>query len=42
MLAEDSRVIPISGRSRPETAVASTAAADITLTPEQLARLDAS
>ena len=42
MLAKGSRVIPIPGSSRPETAVASAAAADITLTPEQLSRLDAS
>jgi aryl-alcohol dehydrogenase-like predicted oxidoreductase len=42
MLAKGSRVIPIPGSSRPETAVASAAAADITLTPEQVARLDAS
>ena len=40
MLAKGSRVIPIPGSSRPETAVASAAAADITLTPEQVARLD--
>ena len=42
MLAKGSRVIPIPGSSRPETAVASAAAADLTLTPEQVARLDAS
>ncbi len=42
MLAKGSRVIPIPGSSRPETAVASAAAADITLTPEQVSRLDAS
>jgi len=42
MLAKGSRVIPIPGSSRPETAVASAAAADIPLTPEQVARLDAS
>ncbi|HEY5384942.1 MAG TPA: aldo/keto reductase [Acidimicrobiales bacterium] len=42
MLAKGSRVIPIPGSSRPETAIASAAAADITLTPEQVARLDAS
>lgn len=42
MLAKGSRVIPIPGSRRPETAVASAAAADLTLTPEQLARLDAS
>ena len=42
MLAKGSRVIPIPGSSRPETAIASPAAADITLTPEQVSRLDAS
>ena len=42
MLAKGSRVIPIPGSSRPETAVASPAAADVRLTPEQVARLDAS
>jgi aryl-alcohol dehydrogenase-like predicted oxidoreductase len=42
MLAKGSRVIPIPGSSRPETAIASAAAADLTLTPEQVARLDAS
>jgi aryl-alcohol dehydrogenase-like predicted oxidoreductase len=42
MLAKGSRVIPIPGSSRPETAIASAAAADITLTPDQVARLDAS
>ena len=42
MLAKGSRVIPIPGSSRPETAIASAAAAAITLTPEQVARLDAS
>jgi aryl-alcohol dehydrogenase-like predicted oxidoreductase len=42
MLAKGSRVIPIPGSSRPETAVASAAAADITLTPEQVSRLAAS
>ena len=41
MLAKGSRVIPIPGSSRPETAVASAAAADLALTPEQVARLDA-
>jgi aryl-alcohol dehydrogenase-like predicted oxidoreductase len=41
MLAKGSRVIPIPGSSRPETAIASAAAADITLTPDQVARLDA-
>ncbi|HTU39773.1 MAG TPA: aldo/keto reductase, partial [Acidimicrobiales bacterium] len=42
MLAKGSRVIPIPGSSRPETAVASAAAADVVLTPEQVAQLDAS
>jgi aryl-alcohol dehydrogenase-like predicted oxidoreductase len=42
MLAKGSRVIPIPGSSRPATAVASAAAADIELTPEQVGRLDAS
>ena len=42
MLAKGSRVIPIPGSSRPETAVSSAAAADVRLTPEQVARLDAS
>jgi aryl-alcohol dehydrogenase-like predicted oxidoreductase len=42
MLAKGSRVIPIPGSSRPETAIASATAADITLTPDQVARLDAS
>jgi aryl-alcohol dehydrogenase-like predicted oxidoreductase len=42
MLAKGSRVIPIPGSSRPETAIASAAAADISLAPEQVARLDAS
>ena len=42
MLAKGSRVIPIPGSSRPETAIASPAAADISLTPEQVNRLDAS
>ncbi len=42
MLAKGSRVIPIPGSSRPETAIASPAAADIALTPEQVGRLDAS
>jgi aryl-alcohol dehydrogenase-like predicted oxidoreductase len=41
MLAKGSRVIPIPGSSRPETAVSSAAAADIQLTPDQVARLDA-
>jgi diketogulonate reductase-like aldo/keto reductase len=42
MLAKGSRVIPIPGSSRPATAVASAVAADVTLTPEQVGRLDAS
>jgi aryl-alcohol dehydrogenase-like predicted oxidoreductase len=42
MLAKGPRVIPIPGSSRPETAIASPAAADISLTPEQVNRLDAS
>jgi aryl-alcohol dehydrogenase-like predicted oxidoreductase len=42
MLAKGSRVIPIPGSSRPETAVASAAVADLELTAEQVARLDAS
>jgi aryl-alcohol dehydrogenase-like predicted oxidoreductase len=41
MLAQGSRVIPIPGSSRSETAVASAAAADIVLSAEQVARLDA-
>jgi aryl-alcohol dehydrogenase-like predicted oxidoreductase len=41
MLAKGSRVIPIPGSSRSETAVASAAAADIELSAEQVARLDA-
>jgi aryl-alcohol dehydrogenase-like predicted oxidoreductase len=42
MLAKGSRVIPIPGSSRPETAIASAAAANIALTPDHVARLDAS
>jgi aryl-alcohol dehydrogenase-like predicted oxidoreductase len=42
MLAKGSRVIPIPGSSRPETAIASAAAADLSLTADQVARLDAS
>jgi aryl-alcohol dehydrogenase-like predicted oxidoreductase len=42
MLATGSRVIPIPGSSRPETAVASAAAADLSLSAEQVARLNAS
>jgi aryl-alcohol dehydrogenase-like predicted oxidoreductase len=41
MLAKGRRVIPIPGSSRPETARASAAAADITLTPDEVARIDA-
>jgi aryl-alcohol dehydrogenase-like predicted oxidoreductase len=41
MLAKGSRVVPIPGSSRPATAIASAAAADLTLTAEQVARLDA-
>jgi aryl-alcohol dehydrogenase-like predicted oxidoreductase len=41
MLAKGSRVIPIPGSSRPATASASASAADITLTGEQVERLDA-
>jgi diketogulonate reductase-like aldo/keto reductase len=41
MLAKGSRVIPIPGSSRPATAIASAAAADVALSPEQVARLDA-
>jgi aryl-alcohol dehydrogenase-like predicted oxidoreductase len=41
MLAQGSRVIPIPGSSRPATAIASAAAADLTLTPDQVARLNA-
>jgi aryl-alcohol dehydrogenase-like predicted oxidoreductase len=41
MLAKGSRVIPIPGSSRPETAVSSAAAPEIELTPDQVARLDA-
>jgi len=42
MLAKGSRVIPIPGSSRPKTALASAAAADVVMTPEQVSRLDAS
>ena len=41
MLAKGSRVIPIPGSGRPATATASAEAADITLTSDQVARLDA-
>jgi aryl-alcohol dehydrogenase-like predicted oxidoreductase len=42
MLAKGTRVIPIPGSSRPATATASAEAAAITLTAQQVARLDAS
>jgi aryl-alcohol dehydrogenase-like predicted oxidoreductase len=42
MLAKGDHVIPIPGSSRPETAQASAAAADIELTAAEVARLDAS
>jgi aryl-alcohol dehydrogenase-like predicted oxidoreductase len=42
MLAKGDNVIPIPGSSRPETAQASAAAADIELTSDEVARLDAS
>ena len=42
MLAKGSRVIPIPGSSRPETAVSSAEAADLELTADEVARLDAS
>ncbi len=42
MLAKGTRVIPIPGSSRAETARASAAAADLRLTTDQVARLDAS
>jgi aryl-alcohol dehydrogenase-like predicted oxidoreductase len=41
MLAKGSRIIPIPGSSRPATATASAAAADVSLSAEQVARLDA-
>jgi aryl-alcohol dehydrogenase-like predicted oxidoreductase len=41
MLAKGDRVIPIPGSSRPETARASAEAADIKLTPDEVARIDA-
>jgi aryl-alcohol dehydrogenase-like predicted oxidoreductase len=40
MLAKSPVMIPIPGSSRPETITASAAAADLALTPEQVARLD--
>lgn len=42
MLAKGDRVIPIPGSSRPATAEASAAAADIELSADEVARLDAS
>jgi aryl-alcohol dehydrogenase-like predicted oxidoreductase len=42
MLAKGSRVIPIPGSSRPATAEASAAAAELSLSADQVARLDAS
>ncbi len=42
MLAKGDRVVPIPGSSRPETAVASAGAADLELSAEELAALDAS
>ena len=41
MLAKGDRVIPIPGSSRPETAIASAAAADVVLTADEVSRLDA-
>jgi aryl-alcohol dehydrogenase-like predicted oxidoreductase len=41
MLAKGGRVIPIPGSSRPETARASAEAANLTLTPDDVARIDA-
>jgi aryl-alcohol dehydrogenase-like predicted oxidoreductase len=41
MLAKGDHVVPIPGSSRPETALASAAAGDIDLTPQEVARLDA-
>src|SRR5437899_1014339 len=41
MLAKSPVVIPIPGASRPESITDSAAAADLELTPDQLARLDA-
>jgi aryl-alcohol dehydrogenase-like predicted oxidoreductase len=42
MLAKGDNVIPIPGSSRPETAEDSAKAADVDLTPDELARLDGS
>jgi aryl-alcohol dehydrogenase-like predicted oxidoreductase len=41
MLAKGTRVVPIPGSSRPATAIASAAAAEVTLTKDQVGRLDA-
>jgi aryl-alcohol dehydrogenase-like predicted oxidoreductase len=41
MLAKSPVVVPIPGSSRPETVTDSAAAADLVLTPEEVARLDA-
>jgi len=41
-LSKSPRVIPIPGASRPESILNSVEAADVTLTPEEIARLDAS
>jgi aryl-alcohol dehydrogenase-like predicted oxidoreductase len=41
MLAKSPVVIPIPGSSRPETITSSAAAADVQLTPDEVARLDA-
>ena len=41
MLAKDPAVIPIPGSSRPETIIDSAKAADLRLTEDELARLDA-
>jgi aryl-alcohol dehydrogenase-like predicted oxidoreductase len=42
MLGKGGHVIPIPGSSRPETAQASAAAADVELSPDEMVRLDAS
>jgi len=42
MLAKAPVVIPIPGASRPESIIDSAQAPELTLTPEELARLDAS
>jgi len=41
MLAKSPTVIPIPGSSRPETITDSSRAADLDLTPDEVARLDA-